>query len=1625
MIEEQVRFKVSAESDLPKVLSDLENLIQAQANLGSQGDKMSKKMQDAYRTQSLAIRDLTSTIQENYKEAQKSANGQSDLVGRQTKEFGALADSIKGVRNQLLAAFGVSELKSYIEKIFELTATYQKYQAALAVGLGNEKKAAEALEMLQQFADKTNFTLDELAETFTKFANRGLILSQQEMVKLGDVANALQKPFEQLGEAILDVNNTERWNELGIKAKTVGEKVQLTFKGVTLEVERTEKGVLGAIVAFGNLNGVAGQTEAQAKTLAGQYSTLQDSAAGLGRTIGNAMTPAFMAAIEASGGFIKIIAGSESAFTRTVTYLKAATAAIVTFMAATKAGAAAMVAKELVIKGYSLAIGTYNLAMVAAKGTVEGFTRAQIASAAAARTTWTALGVTPIGLLAGAIGVATTAYYAFKAANQEVNIEVDAATEKIIKEKVELTAAVSAVQGYSIGTKERAKAVQELMNKYPSMLSFMDAETVSNRQLNKALTEQIKLLDAKIKYSAAAATAEAIYQKEVDARKQQLEVIIKLRGAYKDLSDAFPDNDKFIAEIEKTYKAENARAASLQNSTTAAVSASWATMAYSKETAKYMDLQKETTALQTQMTTAIVEKSKASSQSTNAETDDINRQIKSLDSAHKQKKVNDEDYKMSRQKLVEELKRLNGEEVNNNDDTVKKLGKGQDEKKNKAIFTAKEIAVLTKKIQQDSIEEQLKLIDAQVELNIERINHSKLTKEQAEKAIIGIVEKAESDKAKIIFDNRAKIEAVELQHNGKIVSMSNETVKAKQKDEKELLEYIQKAKKEEQKIIEETTKIEKEGRQEGIKMALDYLSAQGGVLEGLGKATKQAFIDFDLLSGKSQQYFAQQRQDAEVAMNSAKVFFGETSKQYADAQVKFADAKQKEIEANIAAGKAKVNFLMMAAEIIDTIKGAIVGGIAEVNSAIIDIMIKTRDITKQYYNDMIQINESSLKAELEAFTGTHEQKTAIMESFYENQKRLVEARDVMDAQITFNARMLEINTDTTQKISSAWDLSKGPLGPQTLFKVLSAWKDHNTQLQAVAFEREAYEEQLRQQRIQQEVDAARQIRDERIDAIKEAFDKYKVKIEAEIELAEQARDTKVGILKEELDVLKENYRQEVDAVKAAYDAELSALKDKQSQEETALRATYDLKQSLLAQSTSDEIEAIAVLDRTRNEALERYRTAEVARLTATRDRILATLTDENEKRAITEEYSRQIAAVHTEVEDAKLDKTKGVTLATKQLRNEEKEESVRLKTEEKTAIEKLQDDFQIKFKDLAEQRDKKLADMATEQKTREEALNAKIVEIQTAAANDIKRLKDDIANKDRQSNDAMTFENQKYRNFVIESNRAMLESQKAMAIAQLRAEIAILKGKRNIFNSGRINAAIGDIEGAIRELEGVGATPVELGDAFADRIKSGFIAQNKNNKTPFNSDTMQAVTEAFDRSGNVITLTYTDEDREFVAYDKSGNAFKLRNAYGLAEKTGEKFFKGSEWVDGIGYPEGIDTVPAWLTKGERVLPTSLNEKLGPQVSNEELVKSYLKLDELKQKFGSVRIEEFGLLNFDTGNRVGNVMDVRVLEKKMDELIDVINSKPGYQINVDANHITVGEIGRNEQHVTYYENIFNK
>ena len=123
-----------------------------------------------------------------------------------------------------------------------------------------------------------------------------------EMTSLGDLASSTGKSFDQLTEAALDAmtGEFERLKEFGIRAKSEGDKVKFTFKGVTTEVEKTDAAIKDYLISLGNAEGVSGSMAAISETVGGKISNLQDNFSQLQLAIGSSSSGLISSVLELS-----------------------------------------------------------------------------------------------------------------------------------------------------------------------------------------------------------------------------------------------------------------------------------------------------------------------------------------------------------------------------------------------------------------------------------------------------------------------------------------------------------------------------------------------------------------------------------------------------------------------------------------------------------------------------------------------------------------------------------------------------------------------------------------------------------------------------------------------------------------------------------------------------------------------------------------------------------------------------------------------------------------------------------------------------------------------------------------------------------------------------------------------------------------------------------------------------------------------------------------------------------------------------------------------------------------------------------------------------------------------------
>ena len=241
-------------------------------------------------------------VEQELGKAKKQAN-ELKLAGQDLAKP-TLWQKISGGVNSVGAAFKaimVLQIIGYIveigKAIFGATAQMEKYDKVLTTAFGgNSKMAKESLAAISKMAKDTVFSIEELTEGYVKMVNRGMRPTQKEMMGMADLAASQGKTFDQLVEAALDAQTgeMERLKEFGIRAKKSGDEVTLSFKGMNQTVKNTPDAIQGAIVAFGTMNGVAGQNKNMMETLNGKTSNLQDTFFQLAAELGESLKPVFI-----------------------------------------------------------------------------------------------------------------------------------------------------------------------------------------------------------------------------------------------------------------------------------------------------------------------------------------------------------------------------------------------------------------------------------------------------------------------------------------------------------------------------------------------------------------------------------------------------------------------------------------------------------------------------------------------------------------------------------------------------------------------------------------------------------------------------------------------------------------------------------------------------------------------------------------------------------------------------------------------------------------------------------------------------------------------------------------------------------------------------------------------------------------------------------------------------------------------------------------------------------------------------------------------------------------------------------------------------------------------------------
>jgi len=220
----------------------------------------------------------------------KKAADELDRFGKEAKDadkaaagIGSAFSSLSKLAGGLFAGFSIAQ---FAGKLVSVQREFDVLNSALITITGSSAKAENEFDWIKSFAAETPYSLSEVTKAFIKLKTLGLDASKESLTSYGNTASAMGKSLDQMIEAVADASTFqfERLRDFGITTKTEGEKVAVTFQGVTKTIGKNSAEIVKYLTDIGNVNFAAAMNE-RAKTLDGAISNLGDSWDELFRTI--------------------------------------------------------------------------------------------------------------------------------------------------------------------------------------------------------------------------------------------------------------------------------------------------------------------------------------------------------------------------------------------------------------------------------------------------------------------------------------------------------------------------------------------------------------------------------------------------------------------------------------------------------------------------------------------------------------------------------------------------------------------------------------------------------------------------------------------------------------------------------------------------------------------------------------------------------------------------------------------------------------------------------------------------------------------------------------------------------------------------------------------------------------------------------------------------------------------------------------------------------------------------------------------------------------------------------------------------------------------------------------------
>lgn len=230
----------------------------------------------------VVVRDMVIRVRADAKGAKKALDGVSTQLDKffksMNKTRGAGSSLGRTIRNLAVGFLSFTAAMRGARFVKDTIVTFDSLEAQLQVVEGSLEGAKNRFSELADFSRQTPFLLENVTKAFINLKARGTQPTIEDMRVIGDVAAARGQDISSFANAVAQatVREFEPLKRFGIGARVEGQKIALTFEGVTKKVDKDAKSIKEALIDLGKTE-FAGATELQARTLGGTISILKDN----------------------------------------------------------------------------------------------------------------------------------------------------------------------------------------------------------------------------------------------------------------------------------------------------------------------------------------------------------------------------------------------------------------------------------------------------------------------------------------------------------------------------------------------------------------------------------------------------------------------------------------------------------------------------------------------------------------------------------------------------------------------------------------------------------------------------------------------------------------------------------------------------------------------------------------------------------------------------------------------------------------------------------------------------------------------------------------------------------------------------------------------------------------------------------------------------------------------------------------------------------------------------------------------------------------------------------------------------------------------------------------------------